>query len=78
MTHLWPTFRATHPTSLQCEQFRFTFDVRGAYTIGEFLTSGGATVLTGAVSWEYVIQYVLRFKGTVTVTNGQTVYCDAR
>ncbi len=51
----------------------FTFASGGAYTIGEFLTSGGATVLTGAGELgNTLFNTFFDFKGTVTVTNGQT------
>ncbi len=51
----------------------FTFASGGAYTIGEFLTSGGATVLTGAGELgNTLLNTFFDFKGTVTVTNGQT------
>ena len=50
-----------------------TFASGGAYTIGEFLTSGGATVLTGAGELgNTLFNTFFDFKGTVTVTNGQT------
>lgn len=44
------------------------------YTLGEFLTSGGATVLTGtpAALATTFLNTVFEFTGTVTVTNGQT------
>jgi len=45
----------------------------GLYTIGEFLASGGATILTGSGALPHVLQNtVFEFTGTVTVTNGQT------
>ena len=51
----------------------FTFASGGLYTIGEFLTSGGASVLTGASELGNGLDNTLfDFKGTVSVTNGQT------
>ena len=51
----------------------FTFASGGLYTIGEFLTSGGATVLTGAgETGNTLLNTFFDFKGTVSVTNGQT------
>ncbi len=45
----------------------------GLYTIGEFLTSGGATVLTGASELgNTLFDTIFNFTGTVTVTTGQT------
>jgi hypothetical protein len=50
------------------------FSSGGAYTIGEFLASGnGSTVLTGASQLGNTLNNtIFDFKGTVTVTNGQT------
>ncbi len=44
------------------------------YTLGGFLATGGATVLTGtpAVLSQTLTNAVFEFTGTVTVTNGQT------
>ncbi len=46
----------------------------GAYTIGEFLSSGnGSTILTGSSELGNTLQNTFfDFKGMVTVTNGQT------
>lgn len=58
------TFTAPSPLS---------FTSGGAYTIGEFLTSGGASVLTGGAKLGDTLQNTLfNFTGTVSVTNGQT------
>jgi hypothetical protein len=44
----------------------------GQYTVGEFLTSGGATVLTGSSHLSSTVDNaVFEFTGTVTVTNGE-------
>lgn len=49
-----------------------TLDSGGAYTIGEFLMSGGATVLTGAGQLGNTLQDTFfGFSGMVSVTNGQ-------
>jgi|SRR5580704_3199019 len=43
------------------------------YTIGEFLTFGGATVLTGASQLGNTLDNtIFNFTGTVSVTNGET------
>jgi hypothetical protein len=58
------TFTAPSPLS---------FTSGGAYTIGEFLTSGSASVLTGAGELSKTLQNTLfNFTGLVSVTNGQT------
>jgi hypothetical protein len=45
----------------------------GAYTIGEFLTSGGASVLTGAGQLGNTLDNtIFDFTGTVSVTTGET------
>lgn len=45
----------------------------GLYTIGEFLTSGGANVLTGASDLgNTMLNTIFDFTGTVSVTNGET------
>jgi hypothetical protein len=45
----------------------------GAYTIGEFLSSGGATVLTGAGELGNTLNNtIFNFTGSVSVTTGQT------
>jgi hypothetical protein len=50
------------------------FSSGGLYTIGEFLSSGnGSTVLSGSSELANTLQNTLfDFKGSVTVTNGQT------
>src|SRR5262249_16253965 len=49
------------------------FDSAGLFTVGEFLASGGATVLTGAANLSHTLGDTLfNFTGTVTVTTGQT------
>jgi len=59
------TFTTTSPIN---------FASGGLYTIGEFLSSGGgSTVLTGAGELSHTLQNTLfDFKGSVTVTNGQS------
>jgi hypothetical protein len=50
----------------------FTFASGGAYTIGEFLTSAGASVITGAGELgNTLFNTFFAFTGNVTVTNGQ-------
>ena len=45
----------------------------GLYTIGEFLSSGGGTILTGAGdAGNTMLNTFFEFTGTVTVTNGDT------
>ena len=45
----------------------------GAYTIGEFLTSGGATITNGAGhAGDTMLNTIFNFTGTVSVTNGET------
>jgi hypothetical protein len=52
--------------------FTFSSSV-GGYTIGGFLGSGGATILTGAShSGDNLNNTLFDFQGTVTVTTGQT------
>ena len=48
------------------------FQSGGAYTLGEFLSSGGATVLTGSGNLgDSLDNSVFEFTGTVSVTNGE-------
>src|ERR1700727_295339 len=50
------------------------FSSGNLYTIGEFLSSGAATVLTGASELGNTLDNtMLNFSGTVSVTHGQTV-----
>ncbi|SHK60755.1 PEP-CTERM protein-sorting domain-containing protein [Bradyrhizobium lablabi] len=50
-----------------------SFDSGSAYTIGEFLTSGGASVLTGSGELGHTLDNTFfQFLGSVSVTNGQT------
>lgn len=49
------------------------FQSGGLYTIGEFLSSGGATILTGAgEAGNTLNNTIFNITGTVTVTNGET------
>jgi len=49
------------------------FQSNGQYTIGQFLASGGATILTGAGhAGDILNNTIFNFTGTVTVTNGET------
>jgi PEP-CTERM motif len=49
------------------------FSSAGLYTIGEFLSSGGATVLTGAGELGNTLDNtIFNFTGNVSVTTGQT------
>jgi len=49
------------------------FTSGGLYTIGEFLSSGGATVLTGASELGNTLDNtIFNFTGTVSVTSGET------
>lgn len=58
------TFSVTSPIA---------FASGGLYTIGEFLGSGGATILTGAgEAGNTLNNTIFDFMGTVTVTNGMT------
>jgi hypothetical protein len=51
----------------------FTFTSGGAYTIGEFLASAGATPLTGFLKLgDTLNNTIFNFTGQVTVTTGQT------
>ena len=50
-----------------------SFHSDGLYTIGEFLASGGATVISGASHLGDTLDNTLfNFTGSVTVTNGET------
>ena len=50
-----------------------SFTSTGAYTIGGFLATGGATILTGAShAGDTLLNTLFDFRGTVSVTNGQT------
>jgi hypothetical protein len=67
-----PDVRFTSPTPLN---FASTVgsDPAALYTIGGFLGSGGATILTGAaLAGDTLNNTIFAFTGTVTVTNGQT------
>jgi hypothetical protein len=49
------------------------FQSGSLYTIGEFLSSGGATVLTGSGELGHTLgNTIFNFTGTVSVTNGET------
>ncbi len=65
-----PIITFTAPTPL-------SFASGASYTEGEFLASGGATILTGAGNLNTIMDdgvtgTVVQFTGLVTVTNGQT------
>lgn len=50
-----------------------SFTSGNAYTIGEFLASGEGTILTGAShASDTLLNTLFDFRGTVSVTNGQT------
>lgn len=71
------TFSVPSPVNAACTGVfagdTLCFQSGSLYTIGEFLASGGATILTGSGALPHVLQNtVFEFTGTVTVTNGQT------
>ena len=71
------TFSVPSPTNPACTGAfagdTLCFQSGSLYTLGEFLTSGGATVLTGAGELSHTADNaVYEFTGNVTVTHGQT------
>ena len=71
------TFSVPSPTNPACTGAyagdTLCFQSGSLYTIGEFLTSGGATVLSGASQLSNTADNtVFEFTGTVTVTTGET------
>lgn len=71
------TFSVPSPTNPACTGSlagdTLCFQSGSLYTIGEFLSSGGATVLTGASHLgDTADNTVFEFTGTVTVTTGET------
>ena len=70
------TFTVPSPTNAACTGVfagdTICFKSGSQYTVGEFLASGGATVLTGAGVLSSSLQNtVFEFTGTVTVTTGE-------
>jgi len=71
------TFSVPSPSNAACTGTfagdTLCFRSGSLYTIGEFLTSSGATVLSGSGALSHSLQNtVFEFTGTVTVTSGQT------
>jgi hypothetical protein len=70
------TFSVPSPTNPACSGIfagdTLCFVSDGAYTIGEFLASGGATILTGSgLLTHSLLNTVIEFTGSVSVVTGQ-------